>query len=71
MAVLPGDPDVQARDMTDQPRNQTKKARLLKSQGSKAFDAWLQQGLHKIYDDIAREPVPDELLRLIEEHREK
>lgn len=37
----------------------------------KAFDTWLQRGLHEIFDDVAREPVPDDLLKLIREHREK
>ena len=36
-----------------------------------AFDIWLNRGLHKIYDDVAREPTPDALLRLIEEDRDK
>jgi len=34
-----------------------------------AFDVWLQRGLHQLYDDVAREPVPDELLKLIQENR--
>jgi len=34
-----------------------------------AFDVWLQRGLHALYDDVAREPIPDELLKLIEEDR--
>ena len=34
-----------------------------------AFDVWLQRGLHQMFDDIANEPVPDELRRLIEEDR--
>ena len=38
-----------------------------KAQG--AFDLWLQRGLHKLFDDVASEPVPEELLRLIEEDR--
>lgn len=37
----------------------------------KAFDTWLRRGLHDIFDDVAREPIPDDLLKLIEEHREK
>lgn len=37
----------------------------------KAFDTWLQRGLHEIFDDVAREPIPEDLLKLIEEHREK
>ncbi len=36
-----------------------------------AFDIWLQRGLHQLYDNVAQEPVPDELLKLIEEDREK
>ena len=34
-----------------------------------AFDLWLQKGLHELYDQVANEPVPDELLKLIEEDR--
>lgn len=34
-----------------------------------AFDVWLQQGLHKLYDSVAKEPIPDELLKLIEQDR--
>ncbi len=35
-----------------------------------AFDLWLQRGLHKIFDDVANEPIPDELRKLIEDDRE-
>jgi len=34
---------------------------------AEAFDVWLQQGLHKLYDSVAKEPIPDELLKLIEQ----
>ena len=34
-----------------------------------AFDVWLQRGLHQLFDGVAREPIPDELLRLIEDDR--
>ena len=34
-----------------------------------AFDIWLQRGLHQMFDDVMREPIPDELLRLIEQDR--
>ena len=34
-----------------------------------AFDLWLQRGLHAMYDDVAKEPIPEELLRLIEQDR--
>lgn len=36
-----------------------------------AFDVWLQRSLHKLFDEVASEPIPEELLRLIEEHRQK
>jgi len=35
----------------------------------RAFDLWLQRGLHQLYDTVTKEPVPEELLRLIEEDR--
>ena len=38
---------------------------------SEPFDLWLKRGLHQIYDDVAKEPIPEELLKLIEENREK
>jgi len=30
------------------------------------FDLWLQKQLHAMYDEIASEPLPDDLLDLIE-----
>ncbi|PZW45849.1 hypothetical protein C8P66_11047 [Humitalea rosea] len=36
-----------------------------------AFDLWLERGLHAMFDDVAQEPIPPELLRLIEEDRRK
>jgi hypothetical protein len=39
--------------------------------GESAFDLWLQRGLHQLYDEVANEPIPDALLRLIEEDRKK
>lgn len=32
-----------------------------------AFDLWLKRGLHQLFDDVANEPIPEELLKLIEE----
>ena len=34
-----------------------------------AFDIWLQRGLHELFGEVANEPVPEELLRLIEDDR--
>ena len=39
--------------------------------GEAAFDLWLDRGLHRLFDDVANEPVPEELLRMIEETRRK
>ena len=36
-----------------------------------AFDIWLTQGLHKLFDDVAQEPIPDALLKLILEDKSK
>ena len=36
-----------------------------------AFDIWLERSLHKLFDDVAKEPVPDELLDLIRDSRDK
>jgi hypothetical protein len=57
-------------DMTDpKPKKPSKKA----SDPAKpeAFDLWLKRGLHQIYDDVANEPIPDNLLKLIEDSRKK
>ena len=35
-----------------------------------AFDVWLRRGLHQLYDTVAQEPIPEDLLRLIEVDRD-
>lgn len=43
---------------------------LTRSAGPEAaFDLWLNQRLHQLYDSVAQEPLPPELLQLIEEDR--
>ena len=34
-----------------------------------AFDLWLQRSLHQLFDAVAKEPIPEALLRLIEQSR--
>jgi hypothetical protein len=34
-----------------------------------AFDLWLERGLHRLFDDIAQEPIPEALLKIIEQDR--
>ncbi|MGK7867771.1 NepR family anti-sigma factor [Falsiroseomonas sp. E2-1-a20] len=55
------------------PGGPTSKARRPKGNGvtGDAFDLWLQRGLHQLYDDVASEPIPDALLRLIEDDRSR
>lgn len=36
-----------------------------------AFDVWLKRGLHELFDDVTKEPIPPELLRIIQEHQKK
>lgn len=45
--------------------------RQKKSVPDAAFDIWLRRGLHQMFDDVAREPIPPELLKLIEQDRRK
>ena len=47
----------------------TKPAKATRTEG--AFDLWLQRGLHQLFDSVANEPIPDDLLKLIEEDRKK
>ncbi len=35
----------------------------------RAFDLWLHRSLHRLYDGVAKEPLPPELLDLIEADR--
>ena len=34
-----------------------------------AFDLWLRQSLHDAFDSVAAEPIPEDILSLIEEDR--
>lgn len=34
--------------------------------GERPFDMWLQKQLHAMYDEITNEPLPDDLLNLID-----
>ncbi len=38
----------------------------VKASTERPFDMWLQKQLHAMYDDIASEPLPNDLLSLIE-----
>ncbi|WP_166316028.1 NepR family anti-sigma factor [Acetobacter estunensis] len=32
-----------------------------------AFDIWLRRGLHQLFDDVVNEPIPEDLLKLLED----
>ena len=38
----------------------------VKSSDERPFDLWLQKQLHAMYDEIASEPLPTDLLKLID-----
>lgn len=38
----------------------------MKAPPERPFDLWLHKQLHAMYDEIAAEPLPDDLIRLIE-----
>ena len=39
------------------------------SRADAAFDLWLQRSLHALYDQFAEEPIPPEILKLIEDDK--
>jgi hypothetical protein len=39
--------------------------------GERPFDMWLQKQLHAMYDEIAAEPLPSDLLNLIDKDADK
>lgn len=52
------------------PPSEVMKGRKARDQPD-SFDRWLDEGLHKLYDDVVKAPVPEALLALIESHREQ
>lgn len=53
----------------DPPKGRSQAVPKRKRKSDNAFDVWLQRGLHQMFDDVASEPVPEDLLRLIEDDR--
>ncbi len=48
-----------------------KSGRGAKVSTERPFDMWLQKQLHAMYDEIASEPLPNDLLNLIDHDAEK
>lgn len=73
-AEPPGAPSRSARTMSDNKSGDAddksaRRAKGAETGGDEAFDIWLQRGLHQLYDSVAKEPIPEELLKLIEQDR--
>lgn len=51
--------------MTDRKGPPDKKMSQKSSPSDSAFDKWLNRGLHELFDDVMKEPVPPELLKLL------
>ena len=47
-------------------KKQRKTKQIAATDTDQAFDQWVARQLHKVYDEVLSEPVPDELLRLVE-----
>ena len=47
------------------------RSKKVKVPAERPFDLWLQKQLHAMYDEIAAEPLPDDLVGLIERDAEK
>jgi hypothetical protein len=43
----------------------------VKAPDDRPFDMWLQKQLHAMYDEIAAEPLPNDLVSLIERDAEQ
>lgn len=52
-------------------QEKTKRPQTKGARSSTAFDLWLQRELQDMFSDVSNEPLPDELLRLIDESKAK
>ncbi len=41
------------------------------AEGDRVFELWLNARLHQLYDEVMREPIPPQLLQLIETDRNR
>jgi len=60
----------------DKPQRKSKaggvpRATMKAAPSERPFDLWLQKQLHAMYDEIAHEPLPTDLLQLIESDARK
>ncbi len=57
--------------MTDPKQKPTGKPTKASRPTDAAFDVWLNRGLHELFDDVMKEPVPPELLKIVEDDKKK
>ena len=62
---------IMAQDIKPRVTKQMQKSSAKSRKGEAAFDLWLDRGLHRLFDDVAGEAIPEEFLRMIEEDRRK
>ena len=68
---MDGKPKKKGRPMPLAGQGPEEAGRQSESTSDAAFNKWLQMGLHTMFDDVASEPIPEDLLKLIEQDREK
>jgi hypothetical protein len=70
-APLKGLPSIESTSMADEDRTRDRTASngagpRKKNTEERPFDLWLHKQLHAMYDEIASEPLPTDLLKLID-----
>jgi Anti-sigma factor NepR len=68
---LPGMSDSQNNKPVPEKPAMSSSRRRRQAEPSAAFDIWLDRDLHRMFDKVAAEPIPDDLLRLIDADRKK
>lgn len=57
--------------MASEDKSQKNKSNKAKAPADRPFDMWLHKQLHAMYDEITAEPLPDDLLNLIDRDADK
>jgi hypothetical protein len=66
---LPKDHDNSAKEKRVMSAARQKKRRTRDAAPDAAFDLWLDRGLNSMFGKVAEEPIPPELIALIEKSR--
>jgi len=57
--------------MTDKKEKPAGKPNKQSRPTDSAFDLCLNRGLHELFDDVMKEPVPTELLKIVQDDKKK